>query len=608
MKIGLEIHQQLKTSKLFCRCPSVLREVKPDVIVERRLRAVASETGARDITSETEFAKGRKFIYQAYSDSTCLIEIDEAPPKEINPEALQIACTIAGALNCRVVPELHVMRKAIIDGSCPSSFQRTALLAKDGFVEARSGKKIRIESICIEEDAGRIIASDNSSATFRVDRLGIPLVEITTAPEIESPEEAREVAERIGTVLRLTGKVVRGLGSIRQDLNVSVPEGARVEIKGVQQLDQIPELVRMEAERQKSLAGIAKKYSDRIIAIERAGGPKSAEVTEVFLETGCKLLAGLEIHAAILPGLAGILDETLHEGKRFGKEVAERMRILTTARGFLHTDELPAYGVTAEEVRDLRAATGAGENDLICLVAGKGPEAHLPLMPVVERILLSNLGVPGETRKANPDCSTSFLRPISGSSRFYPETDVAPAQMGPVRADSVESPEERMGKLEKLGLPEKLAKGLLLSENYPLFLLALEKRVQPVLAATIVEETLPYLRRKGIEIDRVPDSDYSVLFELVSSGKLPREGIPDAMEKLARHEGISKLAEAGRVSEAQVAGFARKLIFERREYILKEGAERAISGLMGELMKEFKGKFSGTLLKEILSKELLGNA
>jgi glutamyl-tRNA(Gln) amidotransferase subunit E len=595
MKAGLEIHQQLKTGKLFCRCPSVLREEEPHFKVSRKLRPVASETGARDAVSEAEAAKNKTFVYEAYLDTTCLVEIDEEPPHEIDSEALEIAITVAKSLNCKIVPELHTMRKAIIDGSCPSGFQRTALLATGGWLEV-SGKKIGIETICIEEDAGRIISADSSGTVFRVDRLGIPLVEIATAPDISSPEEAKAVAEKIGTILRLTGRVVRGLGSIRQDLNVSTEGGDRVEIKGMQWLDLIPLFVRNEIARQESLVRIGKSFS--------YGAPEKrlVDVSSVFKNTSSKVLAQRSVFATAFPRLSGIMREALHEGKHFGREVAEYVKVMTSAKGFFHTDELPAYGVTPEEVLELRKTLGVSEGDLVCIVA----EEPGALRVVEWRLSKINSRVMRETRKANQDGSTSFLRTIAGSARFYPETDVSPVLIEPLARNAVpvESAEKRLSALKELGLSDKLAEGLLLSEDYPLFSLAVSLKVAPVLAATIVEENLPYLRRKGVDVDGISDSSFGRLFSEISEGRIIRDGVSAAIEILSRGGEISGIA-GNPVAEEEVVCEIRKLVLEKTKYIKENGAQRAFPGLMGLLMSEFRGRFDGARLKTLLQDNLL---
>ncbi|MBI2545902.1 Glu-tRNA(Gln) amidotransferase subunit GatE [Candidatus Woesearchaeota archaeon] len=254
LKAGLEIHQQLDTSKLFCNCPSVLRDDAPDAIVKRRLTAVAGETGEVDIAALHETSRKAAFNYEIYHNTTCLVELDDEPPHPVNPEALRIAMEVALLLNAKPVQEIQVMRKTVVDGSNTSGFQRTALVARNGHIQMRSGK-VRIATVCLEEDSAKIISQDrqHGMVTYRLDRLGIPLIEIATEPDIHTPEQAKEVAEYLGMVLRSTGKVKRGLGTIRQDVNISIEKGARVEIKGVQDLRSIPKVIEKEAERQLSL-------------------------------------------------------------------------------------------------------------------------------------------------------------------------------------------------------------------------------------------------------------------------------------------------------------------------------------------------------------------
>lgn len=255
-KCGLEIHQQLDTSKLFCNCPNVLRSDSPDFVIFRKLHAVAGESGKIDEAAMYQASLGKNFVYQGY-DTNCLVEIDEEPPHEINQEALKITLQVALLLNCKILPVTQIMRKTVIDGSNTSGFQRTVLVAKDGFVETELGK-VEIESICLEEDSARIVEASDEHAVYRLDRLGIPLIEITTAPDVKTPEQAREVAAHIGSVLR-SCKVKRGIGTIRQDVNMSIRGHPRVEIKGFQDLRVMPKIIETEIQRQISLKGEGKK-------------------------------------------------------------------------------------------------------------------------------------------------------------------------------------------------------------------------------------------------------------------------------------------------------------------------------------------------------------
>jgi Glu-tRNA(Gln) amidotransferase subunit E-like FAD-binding protein len=262
IKSGLEIHQQLDSGKLFCNCPGILRKDEPDYSVSRKLHLIAGETGEIDEAVKFEASRARNFVYQSYYDNCCLVELDEEPPHQINQEALKIAIQISLLLNCEILPYTQIMRKTVIDGSNTSGFQRTLLLAKNGYLETEYGR-VGIQSVCLEEDAARIIEQGRESVIFRLDRLGIPLVEIATAPDIRNAEQAKEVALILGDILRAC-KVKRGLGTIRQDVNISVnyPKGKRIEIKGVQDPDLIVKTIETEVRRQIALIKENKSESE----------------------------------------------------------------------------------------------------------------------------------------------------------------------------------------------------------------------------------------------------------------------------------------------------------------------------------------------------------
>ena len=264
LKSGLEVHQQLDTNKLFCNCPPVLRKDEPDFTIKRKLHAIAGESGEVDVAAKHEASLDREFSYEAY-DTTCLVELDEEPPHEINEEALRTAVQIALLLNCKILPISQLMRKTVVDGSNTSGFQRTVLIARDGFVETSHGK-VGIASICLEEDSARIIGNKGDEknqdiVVYRLDRLGIPLIEIATEPEIKTPEQAKEVALHIGEILRST-KVKRGLGTIRQDVNLSIKNGKRVELKGFQDIRNVERAMEIEVKRQQELGKKGKSVSE----------------------------------------------------------------------------------------------------------------------------------------------------------------------------------------------------------------------------------------------------------------------------------------------------------------------------------------------------------
>ncbi len=248
-KAGLEIHQQLDSQgKLFSKAPNYLRSDDADYVIERKLHAVPGETGEIDIAVEYESTLSKDFFYEVHKNSTSLVELDESPPEEINEEALDICLQIALLMNCEIYPVSQVMRKTVIDGSNTSGFQRTVLIAHSGEIETSFGK-VPVESVSLEEDSARIIKKDGKSATYRLDRLGVPLIEISTAPIMNNPEQVRECALKIGEILRAC-KVKRGIGTIRQDVNVSIKGHDRVEIKGFQEPRMFVKTIDMEIDRQ----------------------------------------------------------------------------------------------------------------------------------------------------------------------------------------------------------------------------------------------------------------------------------------------------------------------------------------------------------------------
>ncbi len=284
LKCGLEIHQQLDTNKLFCNCPSLLRQDEPDFTINRKFHAVAGESGEVDVAAAYQVSLDKDFVYQGY-DSVCLVELDEEPPHQINQEALKVVLQVAILLNAKIFPLTQIMRKTVINGSNTSGFQRTALIARDGYVDTKYGR-VGVESICLEEDSAREMGREGNNVIFRLDRLGIPLVEIATAPDIKNPEQAKEVALYIGNILR-SCKIKRGLGTIRQDVNISIAKGSRVEIKGVQKPELIEKSVEKEAERQLKMAN-----SNREV---------KSEVRKVLLDGGTEFLRPMPGSARMYP-------------------------------------------------------------------------------------------------------------------------------------------------------------------------------------------------------------------------------------------------------------------------------------------------------------------
>jgi len=607
LKAGIEIHQQLDTAeKLFCRCPTVLRDVA-DRTGEfyRYLRATESELGEIDRAAEEEMKLVRKFCYYTY-DTVCLVDHDEEPPTPMNPEALDICLTIAKMLGMTPVEQVHTMRKLVVDGSNTSGFQRTALVALSGALP----DGCRIETICLEEEAAQRVEGE----TFSLDRLGIPLVEITTAPCMRTPEAVQEVAAYIGMVLRSTGRVKRGLGTIRQDINVSIAGGARVEIKGVQELDLIAEVVRREVDRQTNLLAIRDALRDRGARVDRT----VVDVTALFAGTKSAVLKKAKFILAIrLCGFAGLVGREIQPGRRLGSEMSDYAKKCGVG-GIFHTDELPAYGVTAEEVARLREFVGAGDDDCVAIVAASRERAGCAAEQVMIRADMALAGVPEETRKMLEEGSSAYMRPLPGAARMYPETDVFPIALSGALWEGIRVPELLTDRAERFvrefGLDGALARQVAFSERLPLFERAVAAGVRPTLAARTLLATCRELARGGVAIDRVSEDDILALLSAVEAGRAAKEAIPDLLAELARtadesagtprervDAAIAKMAPA--VSQADVESIVRRIVAEREAFAREKGMG-ALGPLMGVVMQELRGSVDGKVVSETLRREL----
>ncbi|MBT4192063.1 MAG: Glu-tRNA(Gln) amidotransferase subunit GatE, partial [Candidatus Diapherotrites archaeon] len=340
LKAGLEVHQQLNTGKLFIRTQSKLSD-EINFTVERKLRPVASELGEFDRTAKEAFKRNETFYYQGNSGLISLVETDEEPPQPLDKDAFKTILEVASLCNSNIVNEAVVMRKAIVDGSNTSAFQRTMLVSLGGEFEIAKGKKIRVQTIVLEEDAARPIKKEAGKIYYNLDRLGIPLIELATEPDIRTPGEAIETAKKIGEMMRLTGKTKRGKGTIRQDVNVSIAEGARVEVKGCQDLAQIGLLVEKEVQRQLDLLDL--KIAFRKLSKEYLFG-EIKDISQILSNSDCKFVCGKKVFGMKLTRMKGFLGKKVGT-RRFGSELSDYAKA-TGVTGLIHMDELPNYGIS----------------------------------------------------------------------------------------------------------------------------------------------------------------------------------------------------------------------------------------------------------------------
>ena len=601
LRVGFEIHQQLDTKhKLFCNCPTIQRDVnESNFEFFRYLRLKRSEIGEEDRAAKEEVLRSKKFVYKYY-DTTCLVEADEEPPRELNLEALKIAIQIGKMLNMKFVDEVHVMRKIVIDGSNTTGFQRTALIAFDGYIEV-DGKKVGIATLCIEEESCRKIEDRGDTVIYSLDRLGIPLVEIGTYPDITTPEMAKKVAKKLGMILRSTGKVKRGLGTIRQDVNISIKGGARVEIKGVQDIDILDKIVEYEVVRQLNLIKIRDELRERKAEVVK----EIFDVTDVFKNTKCKILSKVikekgKIKAILLRKFAGIVGREIQPGRRLGSEFADIARMFGLG-GIFHTDELPKYGISEEEVAKLKEKVGAKEEDAVVIAGGDEERVDRALSRIIERAEYCLIGVPEETRKANEDGTTSYLRPLPGAARMYPETDVPPIRITEdlLNVEIPELIEDRAKRyVKEYGISYDLAYEIADSKYYKLFE-EFSKKIPPTVVAKVIHMIPSDLRKDGYNVDVLEERHFKITLELIAEGKIAKEGAEQVLKIFCENPNANVEEILKFFKTEDLDRFIEKIVNEKIE-LIKERGEHAFKPLMGLVMKEFRGKVDGKIVAEKL--------
>ncbi|MGF3553789.1 MAG: Glu-tRNA(Gln) amidotransferase subunit GatE [Thermoplasmatota archaeon] len=608
-KAGLEIHQQLNTCKLFCSCPSNLKD-DFDYSFKRFLRLTSSELGELDVAAVAEAEKNRYFVYNASSDSTCLVEADEEPPHDVNSEAVDICLTAALLMKAKVVDEIHFMRKIVIDGSNTSGFQRTALVAVDGKID-----DVSIKTIALEEDAARKIEEKGSIVNYALDRLGISLIEIVTGADIKSPEHARATAEKIGLILQSTDKVKKGLGTIRQDLNISIFNGKRVEIKGIQSLSSISRVAEKEVLRQIGLINIMETLKQRVdkhdlqqvklVEVSSCLKDCKSNIVKKLLKDGCA-------KAIKLAGFKGLLKQV---DTRLGKEFAVAAKIATGIGGIIHSDELPGYGIEQKEVDSLSLLLQLKGHDAMVIAIGKEDVVDNALKVVLKRAEKAFDGVQNEVRKALPDDTTEYLRPMPGAARMYPETDVKPIRItkdviNRLKNNLPETLDEKFKRFKKdFLINDEQTRQLLLSgyENDFEKLMKKFPEQKNVIIRTFLN-TFSELEKEKIDINTIDEQMLTSVFSSLSQGKFSKEAIPMVLKYLLTNK-KSTIDEAIKncglcmVDAKEIENIVNKILIEKKDFVKQKKLD-ALKPLMGEVMKQLRGKADGKTINEILKKEI----
>jgi glutamyl-tRNA(Gln) amidotransferase subunit E len=615
---GLEVHQQLDTSeKLFCRCPCGIYQDDDDFDAEviRHMRPTLSELGEYDGTALMEFKTRKDIIYRIKNPTTCTYEVDDTPPFPVNREAVDIAIQISLLKKLNIVGEVHITRKQYLDGSIPTGFQRTAIIGVEGEIELKN-KKIRLIQLSLEEDSCREISDIGHTRIYKTDRLGMPLIETVTYPDMVNPEEVAEACQVIRFLNRSSGRVRTGMGAARQDVNVSCRGGTRVEIKGVSRIRWIPELTHNEAFRQYALLHIRELLAAKVK--DSGNWSPSAEKLDPaafpFRSGRIKGLReeGLELYIVVLPGFHGVLSHFTQPGKVFADEISDRLKVIACIEkpNMTHSEALkPMEG--DEVFQLLTKKAGAGPSDAILLFWGPPEDIPTALETVEERCRMAFHGVPNETRKSFADGTTIFERVLPGADRMYPDTDSAPI---PLRDEDI----DRLGKklplttiqaytiMKKWGIPEDTYTYILKKNLFPLVQEIVETLEEdPVFVGTLFGHRMKFVEGR---LDRAPGFKYRQVLHMMKKIRdrgYERELIKPILPVLYQHPkmdfdsiltsiGFSEMTEDEVLSNL---GFLKKKFLSIRH----SGDEEAVQNwLMGQLRPSALGNLELKTLKEKL--------
>jgi glutamyl-tRNA(Gln) amidotransferase subunit E len=616
-KSGLEIHQQLDTkTKLFCHCPVRYRNDAPDAVILRHMRPTLSEMGTYDGTALMEFKTKKQVVYHLYRDNVCTYEMDDTPPFPINQEALDYAIEIALMLNCKLVDEVHIIRKQYLDGSIPTGFQRTAIVGVDGWVPYRD-RRIQIQQLAIEEDACREVSDIGHQVVFRTDRLSTPLVEIVTKPDMFTPNEIAEVDEILGRLLRASGRVRRGIGAARQDVNVSITGSDRVEIKGVPRTPDIRALTHYEALRHKALIELRDELRKRGITTDTFR-TKEREVTGILASSRNPRIiairkAGWPIVAVCFKGWGPLLRHKTQPGMTFAHELAGRVRVIACVDDMPNLFVLDGHGegVSVEDETRVRKAIGATDDDALVLAWGQGEDAHTAVKEIIARAKEATIGVPHETRQHMPDaCRTDFERILPGPDRMYPDTDSPPVPVGRERVARIAAqralrPWEREALYESRGVPASTARQLAIHRHARLFerLLA-DSNLDARLVAVAICEWQTAIRRQrgkaGLPVLIPDESLLEQLFRNATDSKTPRAALRLALERLYA-DGIADAPAALCAQEVEALG---ESIVRESKSVQRKTLELTTDYLTGSAIRRSQGRAVPSAIREAVTREL----
>ncbi len=606
---GLEIHQQLLTAKkLFCRCPAGRYSDAYDAEILRHMRPTLSELGEYDGTALMEFKTRKEIIYRINRETVCTYEMDDTPPFMMDEEALDIALGVAMLYGLNLVDELHIARKQYLDGSIPTGFQRTTIVGVDGSVPYKD-RRVAIIQLGLEEDACREVSDVGHRRVYLTDRLGMPLIETVTGPDMRTPREVAEVAQLLRRLVRSTGRVRTGLGAAREDVNVSVRGGTRIEIKGVPRIPRIPLLTYHEAMRQWNLLRLREELRGRGLTPEtfRSG---AEDVSRILQKTSYQpirdaLEAGAVASAVVLRGFRDLLSWPTQTNTRFSREISDRVRVvacLTKLPNIVHSDSL-SETLSSSRWDRVRKAVRAAADDTVVVVWGPAGDVKTAVQEIVIRAREATAGVPSETRQALRDGTNGFERILPGPDRMYPDTDLPPKQVTEGRLERIRRSLPvpiwtREARYRELGLPADVVEPLAVSRWAGLFeTLVKDWSLAPTAAAVALVQFPKRLRTGGLDPSRLTEEALRRVFALYRDRRISRDGVFALMERLARGEALPEPGEVRPATEEEI--YARVVEANAALRALKvHNPDKRAHVLMGLVMTALRGRVEGAAVLE----------
>ncbi|MFC2131108.1 Glu-tRNA(Gln) amidotransferase subunit GatE [Bacteroidota bacterium] len=612
-KSGLEIHQQLLTEKkLFCRCPAGKynnEEYHAEIL--RHMRPTLSELGEYDGTALMEFKTKKDIIYRINRETVCTYEMDDTPPFEINEQALDIAIEAGLQLGATIVDELHIARKQYLDGSIPTGFQRTAIVSVGGKIPYKD-REIRMIQMSIEEDSCREFSDSGHTRTYLTDRLGMPLIETVTYPDMKTPQEVAEVNDLLRRLVRSTGKVRTGIGASREDVNVSVHGGTRIEIKGVHKIKHIPLLTYNEAMRQWNLLRLRDELKKKGIT-EKTFKAKTDDITHLLRHTDYQpikdaLKEGRVVKCVTLKGFKGLLNWKTQTDTYFSKEISDRVRVIACLDKLPNIINSDSYENTLSSAdgQKIRKVIGAGTNDTLVIVWGSKMDAETAANEITIRAKEATIGIPSETRQALRDGTNGFERILPGPDRMYPDTDLPPKIILDDRKEQIRKllPVnfwEYENYFKTLNIPPDVVRPLTDSAYSALFKKMVKTwKIDPVFSSVLLVQYVKHLKRSGFNINVLTAEVIEKIFKAYKDGKIVKDGVYYTVKKTAetgtfKKNYLLKPASADEIKKA-IEKAKKKL-----KAMKLHNPDKKKDILIGLVMKALTGRVNGENVASIIT-------